>query len=371
MSECGIVLNCYAGGCNSFTSWDISGTDSAFNTDNCYLYVEFYNASSPLVYEMFVYKSVVSSSQNLVAYGKTYNSTSQKIIFEERNNSGLHIEVQFGGSLSLVTVPFYMILQLSTDPASSGSSSQSVDFSSYSSSTSSTFIEPEITGGVTYYNNFRDLNSIANITTDNDTLMQFSGFFDKDWSDKGLQFDYFGYGLKKTINNKGAIFCWDASKLFSFDSGYIGMVLSLPHKIENGIYAPLKNSNSLINENILFGVNVGQNDISYPGIYSALSGQGIEFNMKTAACDFSMFIDNINVDANEDFFLEFAWDRNKILGSLATMVVKVNDIVVKAGNPSIGTADMSNLNFYVLNTPSSYSNLECTIKKLITATKIL
>ena len=125
----------------------------------------------------------------------------------------------------------------------SSSSSSSVDSSSSSSSTSdsSSSSQELLTYGVTYLSNFRDINSINNPLIDNDVRMQYAGYFNKDWQKDELEFDDFGYGLSKTKNNQGAIFCNDASKLFSPGEGYVGMVLNFPYEIVNGVHYFLNN----------------------------------------------------------------------------------------------------------------------------------
>ena len=82
------------------------------------------------------------------------------------------------------------------------------DFSTSSSSGDA------IDDGVTYLNECRTIYDIANPVHGNDVNMQFLGHFDQDWG-INLDFDKFGYGLKTKSASRSAIFCNDASKLFS------------------------------------------------------------------------------------------------------------------------------------------------------------
>ena len=242
------------------------------------------------------------------------------------------------------------------------SSSSSQSFSESSSSESNIVKE-----GVTYYNEFIDLNSVNNPLIDNETHMQFNGFFDKDWDEDDFEFLNFGYGLQKKNNNKGSIYCQDASKLFEIDIGYVGMLLYLPYDIENGVYAPLKGSADELSDNILFGVNVGERDISQPGLYAALTKNGIQFVLWSSS-GYHSILDNIsNVNKNTNVWFEFFWNRNSVSlsDSNVKMAIKVNNTLRAIGNPPIAQDSIQDLNFYALNTPFEASNLECTIRKLL------
>jgi len=224
--------------------------------------------------------------------------------------------------------------------------------------------------GITYYNDFVDINSVANPVTDKAPQMQFSGFLEKDWMASGIDFDKFGYGLKKTVNNQGAIFCKDASMLFSDGVGYVQMILSLPSSIVNGVYTPLKNDNKELNEYILCGINIGQIENAQPGIYAALTPRGIEFTIWTSGSKFVIRDTVTNVSSNTDFIIEFVWDKDKLPESSATTGIRVDGDYTALGNAPIYQDSIDGFNFYVLNTPFLYSGLECTIRKLITYNEV-
>ena len=266
----------------------------------------------------------------------------------------------------------------SSSSSSFDSSSSSSFDSSSSSSSSSSFIPDESTSsgdfpifGVTYYNDFRDVYSINNPIVDNETKMRFSGFFDKDWTIETREFDQLGYGLKKTKNSQGAIFCDDASKLFGGDVGYLSFIISFPYRITNGVYSSLGNQGVEFDEYILWGVNVGEHEISQPGLYASFTSSGTEFTACTPSHTFSIRDTTTTIPANTNIFYEFAWNIDGLLDDpMATMVMRVNNEVVASGNAPLFSMDMSNLNFYALDTPFTTNNIECTIRKLVTFNEI-
>lgn len=219
--------------------------------------------------------------------------------------------------------------------------------------------------GVTYYNDFVDINSINNPIVGSNVQMQFKGFFDKNWTRNGLNFDNVGYGLKKTVNNQGLIYCNDSSKLFSFSSGYVGILVNFPYSFVDGVYQLLLNDVSTLNEYILWGVNIGQYENSQPGFYAALTPRGIEFTIWTSRARHTLRDILLTENANTDIFFEFMWDSTQIDDYLIRAVLKVNGVYSAISNIPIEEDNIGGLSFCALNTPFSFSNLECTIKKLV------
>ena len=251
----------------------------------------------------------------------------------------------------------------SSSTSSSLSQSQS-SLSSSESSSISTSSEEIIAYGSTYYSNFIDINSINNPLVNNNVQMQYSGFFEKDWTPSTIDINYPGNGLKKTINNHGLIFCNDASKLFSFNSGYLGMVLSLPFSITNGVYLPLKNNTSDENEYILWGVNIGKYENCQPGFYAALTPRGIEFTIWTSRGRV-VLVDNVsNIGANEDVFYEFMWDSDEIESYLIRIILSINGQIIDQSNYPISEDSLNGLKFFLINTPYMNTNYECIIRSL-------
>jgi photosystem II stability/assembly factor-like uncharacterized protein len=252
------------------------------------------------------------------------------------------------------------------------SSSSSLPISSFTSSTSSSTSLSEVIpkyDGVTYYSDFKDVTSINN-TLLNNARMSYSGFWISDWNTSNLDLDKWGYGIKKTNNSQGLIYCNDSSQLFSSNVGYLGMVISLPFSVINGIYSPLRGDASTFNEMILWGVNVGQFENTQPGFYASLTPRGIEFTIWTSAGKHTIRDITTNIAANENVFLEFMWKSDFLGHYLVTSIIRVNGIEVASGNAPINNDSLENLKFSLLNTNSSYSNFECTIRKLIIYSKI-
>lgn len=254
---------------------------------------------------------------------------------------------------------FYDRVLLTTHYEASLTSS-STSSSTSNSSVSSDEMSPK---GITYYSSFRNYTSIANPDFGNSSLMQYSGFLKEDWSREEIDFDNFGYGLRKTKNNKGLIYCDDASALFSMEEGYVELVLNLPHAIVNGIYEPLINDNLDISEYILWGVNVGNYEIGQPGFYASLTPRGIEFTVFSGRTEFTIRDTESNVDANDNVLMQFFWG-NDLYNIDGTTAMRINEGNTQVGNAPISNDDLSDINFCVLDTPTRYSNLECVIKRL-------
>jgi hypothetical protein len=252
-------------------------------------------------------------------------------------------------------------------PASSLSSS-STSYSTSASTSASTSSGEFTPSGITYYSDFRDITSVNNPKINNNTKMQFNGNFVNDFT--VLDFNKFGYGLKRTKTSQGSIFCNDASKLFSFSSGYLGMTISLPYSIANGIYEPLIGNNDKFGEYLLWGVNIGKLETCQPSLYAALTSRGIEFTIFTSAGNHTIVDNFSNIDANKNIILEFLWDSNYLDNYLVRSLIRVNGIDVAAGNCPISDDSMENLKFYALGKSDLLSNFECSIRKLVTYNKI-
>lgn len=258
----------------------------------------------------------------------------------------------------------------SSSSSSSSSFSTSLSSSSTSLSTSSSTSSIEIYNnyGITYYSDFKDVNSINNPKIDNNVKMKFVGHFEKDFN--GFNFDKMGYGIKRTKNGTGVIYCNDASRLFSISKGYLGVIVSFPEEITDGIYYPLIGDNSKLNEYVLWGVNICGHNICQPGLYAALTPRGIEFTIFTSAGHHTI-VDNVSdIEPNEDVLIEFLWNSDILDDYLVRSLIRVNGVDVATGNGIINNDSIENLNFYLLNTPDLLSNYECSIKRLSTYNKI-
>jgi len=212
-----------------------------------------------------------------------------------------------------------------------------------------------VSSGITYYSDLKDLNYINNPLVGKNVHMMFGGF----WSESQT-----GNGIVKKMNNQASIYCNDASRLFSLGSGYVGMTLSLPFAIRDGVYVPLDGDTATLDEYILWGINVGQYEVSQPSLYAALTPRGIEFTIMTSEGLQVLRDTSSNIDADTDVFLEFVWSSDNIDDYMVRTALRVDNQDVDVGNTPISNESISGLNFYALNTPFFYSNMECTIRNL-------
>lgn len=230
--------------------------------------------------------------------------------------------------------------------------------------------------GVTYYSDLRNLQAITHPVISNNANMEYQGHFDTDWDHNTLTFDNFGHGLKKTRSNQGVIFSKDSSKLFTLQRGYVGMIMSFPEQITKGVYGPLRYKSVGLNTAFLWGINPGRTECSFPTACALLTQKGIEFTIWSPYCKFTLTDHYPTIKPNTNVLMEFIWDHEGIPeyasygGFNPTVCIRINEEDVVAGNPPIGSHTLSGLPFYVLDTPFGYSNLSCTIRKLVTGNEI-
>jgi len=220
--------------------------------------------------------------------------------------------------------------------------------------------------GITYFSDCKNISSITNPIIDNNVYMRLSGFLSNNWKQEDINFDTIGYGLYRDLSTKGTIWCNDASKLFTvngtMNQGYIGITLSFPYAITNGVHELISD-----NKYFIFGTNVGIYDIKSPGFSLFLTKNGFEYTIMTSAGKFTMTDSSSNFAANEDIFIEFFWDKDHIyeIYDNCNVIVKVNGVAVIGGNASIHADSLVGYKFYCLDTPILSSTLKCTIKNLI------
>jgi hypothetical protein len=229
--------------------------------------------------------------------------------------------------------------------------------------------------GITYYSECKHMSSITNPTIGNKVNMRYTGFFTEQWDEYDIDFDTFGYGLKKTRANKGLILCDNAARCFNTSKGYVGMILSLPDNIINGVYQRLNTTSIYLNEYILWGVNIGSIQPSYPSIYAKFTQSGIEFSIWTAYGQYTIVDNSSTIYANNDAFYEFVWDAEPMDDFAmsdfdATMAIRVNGEDTVLGNYPIGSMDLSSSNFCALDSPDNYYNLECTLRRLVLGNEV-
>ena len=189
-------------------------------------------------------------------------------------------------------------------------------------------------------------------------------------------------GLSKTLANRGALYCYDASKLFSMSRGYVGMRLSLPHAVANGVYEPLLGATDLLlKDYVLWGVNFGDHYVTLPGLYAAMTPYGIEFTVWSSAGKFSVLDTTSDLAANVDALYEFAWDSDSgLLPTAASMLIAVNGNVtswgmgvfandpLRDGYDVVGASTTTkHCEFWALDTPKKTNGLLCALRRIETA----
>jgi len=234
---------------------------------------------------------------------------------------------------------------------------------------------------ITYYSDTKDLKSIHNPLIDNAAEMRHSGFFEVV---EDNETPHFASSIKKTLHNQGRIFCDDASKLFSISTGYVGLIMSFPFNLQNGVIHPARFSEK---EYMLWGVNMGETDIESPGIGAFFTKDGIEFRVKTSAGSYSLIDDETTISKNTSFEIEFFWDKDEIsyIGNDVTMVIRVDDQdIVGGGVPIIDDLDVNSafytaigqtapsgssvfedIPFQILDNVYNLNNLQCSVSRIM------
>jgi hypothetical protein len=226
---------------------------------------------------------------------------------------------------------------------------------------------------ITYYSNCKDLNSIVNPIIDNNVYMQYNGYF----NELNKINNQFLHGLKKTKSSQGRIFTNDASKLFSFSQGYIGIILTLPDNVYNGVYSKLLNDNSKVNEYFIWGVNANEKSEKMPCIKASFTKNGIEFLIWTRYGKFKLIDDISNLNAETPCLYEFMWDseilsQNYIENNYyVTTAMRINNEFTVVGDLPIYNEEMSNLKFNLLDNDISFYNLECDLNQVIISLETL
>ena len=169
-------------------------------------------------------------------------------------------------------------------------------------------------------------------------------------------------GLSKTELSDLFLYGEDASEILSFTSGEIDMQISLEGNVSKGVYS-LCSSKKYLTDYLLFAVNLEDTYINYPGIYAALTPDGIVFTVWTIYGRFSVIDTITDMADNESFVISFCWDSSgEKLGSGATMAIFVNDNCTASSNFMIDTPSMSDLKFYVLDSNNINFNTQCVLQ---------
>lgn len=234
-----------------------------------------------------------------------------------------------------------------------------------------------------YASDCMSIESVCNPLVGHSLGMQVLGFFDKvtPSSEKAYVGDNIHIsrgGLEKTISNGGIICCKNANNLFSMAGGAISIRICLPdYDIVNGVYGGLGRSKSVMEDYVLFGVNLGEHYISQPGIYGALTKDGIEFTIWSSGERNTLIATGVNVLAGKDIVLTFSWNgegmseftnsestsSESVSSDKPNMRIVANGIVYEK-NATIKNDSLSQISFWLLDTPYRKSDLHIIVRRI-------
>jgi len=176
----------------------------------------------------------------------------------------------------------------------------------------------------TYYSEFNNLKSISRPIIGSNSLFYYSGGLNFKKNKNGQS-----YLLRNGINN-GKVVCDDAGPLLNSKKGKVIFDLQLPSNIEGGVL--ISNNNV---EYLLFGINSGLQDISYPSIYAKFTSQGIKFGIWNKNGHFYIIDDESTIPKNQRFTIEFVWENEGLNDRVNfTMGIKINGKYSVLGDPS-------------------------------------
>jgi hypothetical protein len=168
-------------------------------------------------------------------------------------------------------------------------------------------------------------------------------------------------GLQRTAANNGAIYCRDASNILSLkEGGQVSLWLNLPEAIEDGVYALLAISSEIaLRDYAIWSVNHGEFYVSPPGLYAALTPDGIEFTVWTPAGKLTAVDEVSSIDANTDFVVDFTWTT----GSEGLISIVVNQVETAFATGEISRVLLTNLPFWCMDSPQGKNGLNGILRR--------
>jgi len=177
--------------------------------------------------------------------------------------------------------------------------------------------------------------------------------------------------LSKTEYSDTRIHSADASELTSLSSGSVMLQLVLDSPIKRGVYSGC-NPNAYFTDFLLFAVNPSEKYITPPGIYAALTPDGIELTVWTEKGRYRILDTVSSVVAGEYVTIEFAWDASETyLGAGATMAIYVDGYPTAAGNYPIEVNSLSGIEFTALDSESMEYGLRADVCDFVVINGIL
>jgi len=176
--------------------------------------------------------------------------------------------------------------------------------------------------------------------------------------------------LEKTEYSDMRICASDASELFSAKRGAVTFQLSLPYNIRHGVYY-LCGRERYFTDYLLFAVNPADKFITPPGIYAALTPDGIQFVFWTLNGQYAIVDQITSVDADTQFTIDFAWDwSGDVFGLGAKMAVFVNGTPTAAGNFPISPDSLQDVEFTALDTAAMDFGTSCLLCDFATFSEV-
>ena len=177
--------------------------------------------------------------------------------------------------------------------------------------------------------------------------------------------------LKKTEYSDTRISNSDASSLTSMSSGSVLLQLVLDSPVNNGVYTKC-NPNAYFTDYLLFAVNPSGKYITPPGIYAAMTPDGIELTIWTKKGKYTIVDNTSDIIAGNYATFEFAWDvSQEYLGTGATMAIYVDGVSTAAGNYPISADSLTGIEFTALDSEFLAYGLEADICDFVVTNGIL
>ena len=238
-------------------------------------------------------------------------------------------------------------------------SSKSSSSTLLSSTSSSSYYKNLPINLASYVSTCKNMSDITNPATGTEARMMVRGYFNEKTFPEYPDLTIMG-GLVRTSANGGWLDCKDASKLFSMNYGMVRITLNAPHEIKNGIYEALAGKTlSASPDMVIFSVNPGDSYISPPGIYAALTPEGIEFTVWSDGSKVKIVDSATTIDPETDVIIAFAWDYSRKMlvdSQRVSVAIFVDGVATATSDDPIVPGQFDNLFSFgqtILGSPSS------------------
>jgi hypothetical protein len=172
--------------------------------------------------------------------------------------------------------------------------------------------------------------------------------------------------LVKDIRSDTRLYALDSSSLFSFKSGGVSMNLSFPSDIRKGVYSRCSRD-AYFSDYLLFSVNPSRYYFIQPGMYAALTKEGIVLTFWTSSGKTSIVDTSTDCESGSMHLYEFCWDWSaKLLGGGVKAAIFVDGICTASSNIPISNDSMSALEFTALDNEWMDFQTDCVVADVMT-----